>query len=66
VLFDRGTPKPLRRSLHGAYERGWSTLANGELITQAEAAGFDILVTTDRQEALDHAEAGSYIEVAIP
>jgi len=54
VLFDQGTPKPLRRSLRGheietAYERGWSTLANGELIAQAEAAGFDILVTTDRQ-----------------
>ena len=54
VLFDQGTPKPLRRSIHGyaietAYERGWSTLENGELITEAEAAGFDILVTTDRQ-----------------
>lgn len=54
VLFDQGTPKPLRQSLQGheietAYERGWSTLENGELITQAEAAGFDVLLTTDRQ-----------------
>ena len=54
MLVDQGTPKPLRRSLREheietAYERGWSTLANGELIAQAEAAGFDILVTTDRQ-----------------
>lgn len=32
-----------------AYERGWSTLANGELIAQAEAAGFDILMTKHRQ-----------------
>jgi hypothetical protein len=54
VLFDQGTPKPLRRLLSGheietAYERGWSTLTNGELIAQAEGAGFEVLVTTDRQ-----------------
>ena len=54
ILFDQGTPKPLRRSLRGhtietAYERGWSTLENGELISQAESAGFDALLTTDRQ-----------------
>lgn len=54
VLFDQGTPKPLRRSLQRhmietAYERGWSTLENGELIAQAEKAEFDVLPTTDRQ-----------------
>lgn len=54
VLFDQGTPKPLRQLLQGhdiqtAYERGWSTLENGELIAQAESSGFDILLTTDRQ-----------------
>ena len=53
VLFDQGTPVPLRRSLPDhtistAFELGWSTLANGELLTAAEAAGFDVLVTTDR------------------
>lgn len=52
VLFDQGTPAPLRQllSLHTvetAYERGWSTLENGELLQAAEAAGFDVLVTTD-------------------
>ena len=53
VLFDQGTPAPLRRALthHGvetAYERGWSLLRNGELIAAAEAAGFEVFVTTDR------------------
>ena len=53
VLFDQGTPVPLRRYLHShevttAYELGWSTLQNGSLISQAEAAGFDVLVTTDK------------------
>ena len=28
--------------------RGWDTLRNGELLDAAEAAGFDVFVTTDR------------------
>ena len=52
VLFDQGTPAPLRQSLAGhevttAYERGWSTLKNGELLSAAEAAGYEVLVTAD-------------------
>ncbi len=31
-----------------AYERGWSTLTNGEFLDAAEAAGFDAVVTTDK------------------
>ncbi len=31
-----------------AIERGWDRLANGELIAAAEAAGFELLVTTDK------------------
>lgn len=53
VLFDQGTPVPLRHHLRPhevttVYELAWSTLQNGALISQAEAAGFDVLVTTDR------------------
>ena len=53
VLFDHGTPAPLRRALLGhtvetAYERGWSRLSNGMLLDAAEAAGFDVFVTTDK------------------
>ena len=52
VLFDQGTPAPLRQLLpkhevSTAYERGWSTLKNGELLAAAEAQGFQVLVTTD-------------------
>ena len=54
VLFDHGTPKGLARALsahtvHTAQSRGWETLSNGELLNAAEAAGFDLLVTTDRR-----------------
>ncbi|HEY2290818.1 MAG TPA: hypothetical protein VGM86_08970 [Thermoanaerobaculia bacterium] len=53
VLFDQGTPVPLRRYLRThevttVYELGWSTLQNGSLISQAEAAGFDVLITTSK------------------
>ena len=53
ILFDQGTPAPLRHALANhsvetAYERHWSSLKNGELIAAAQAAGFDIFVTTDK------------------
>jgi|ERR1022692_413802 alkanesulfonate monooxygenase SsuD/methylene tetrahydromethanopterin reductase-like flavin-dependent oxidoreductase (luciferase family) len=53
ILFDQGTPVGIRNSLSGhvvrtAREQGWSTLLNGELLRAAEQAGFDILLTTDR------------------
>jgi hypothetical protein len=53
ILFDQGTPVPLRRFLAGhtvktAAEQGWSTLANGSLLDAAEAAKFEVLVTTDK------------------
>ncbi len=52
ILFDQGTPAPLRRFLARhqvatAYERGWSSLTNGELLDIAEREGFAVLVTTD-------------------
>ncbi len=53
ILFDNGTPAPLRYARKGqvvveAIERGWDRLANGELIALAEAAGFEFLLTTDK------------------
>lgn len=52
VLFDQGTPVPLRRHHHPhivdtTAERGWSRLQNGELLSQAEAGGYDAFITTD-------------------
>lgn len=53
VLFDNGTPKPIARSLTGhdvtfAREIGWHELGNGELIRKAEDAGFQVLLSTDK------------------
>ena len=52
ILFDQGTPLPLRRSLTDhqvatAFEMGWSKLENGELLAAAEEK-FDAFVTTDQ------------------
>ena len=51
------------------------TLKNGELLTAAEAAGFDVLLTTDKNlrphvqrvvDAINVAVMGSYLEIDIP
>lgn len=53
ILFDNGTPNPIARSLAGhevAYARqiGWHELRNGELLQQAEEAGYELLLTSDK------------------
>ncbi len=53
ILFDQGTPVPLRKYLlehevSTAYEKAWSYLKNGELLQQAEDEGFEALITTDQ------------------
>jgi len=53
ILFDQGVPKPLQPHLsphevQRAFKLGWATKKNGELLSLAEAAGFDVLVTTDQ------------------
>ena len=53
VLFDQGTPVPLRHylthhSVTTVFEKGWSTLQNGELLRAAEQESFEVLVTTDQ------------------
>ena len=53
VLFDQGTPLPLRRhlpenSVDTAAEKGWSDVDNGALIDRAEQEGYEVLVTADQ------------------
>ncbi len=57
ILFDQGTPVPLRRYLVGhtvrtAYEQGWSNLTNGELLDTAEHASYQVFVTTGPESPL--------------
>ena len=53
ILFDQGTPVPLRQYLAGhsvdtASEKGWSDLDNGDLIDLADQEGYEVFVTTDQ------------------
>jgi hypothetical protein len=53
ILFDHVTPNGIARFLPGhtiikAKDRGWDTLSNGDLLTEAERAGFDLLLTADK------------------
>ncbi len=52
ILFDQGTPVPLKQhfsehQVQTAFELGWSRLTNGDLLAAAEGK-FDVLVTTDQ------------------
>ena len=85
ILFDNGTPNPIARSLtehEVAFARqiGWHELKNGDLLLQAEQAGYDLLLTSDKNiryqqnlsarkiaiVVLGTAKPGSYAEVEIP
>jgi pantothenate kinase type III len=70
ILFDQGTPVPLRSHLSShevatAFERQWSTLTNGELLQQAEAAGYDLLVTTDQNLRYQQNLTGRRVAVVV-
>ncbi|MBV5333386.1 hypothetical protein JZU54_07635, partial [bacterium] len=62
ILFDQGTPVPLRRFLAShevvtAFDRGWGELQNGDLLRAAEADGFAAIITTDQKSSLSAAPA---------
>lgn len=70
VLFDNGTPRGVAAALSGhiveeARARGWDTLRNGELLDAAEAAGFDVFVTTDRDIRYQQNLTGRRIAVVV-
>ena len=70
VLFDQGTPVPLRRHLSDhrvetAYERGWSNLRNSALLDRAEAEGFELLITTDQSLRHQQNLAGRRLSVLV-
>lgn len=53
ILFDNGTPRGLARFLTGhsieeARARGSEELENGDMIEAAGQAGFELIVTTDK------------------
>ena len=70
ILFDQGTPIAIRHSLQRhtvrtVREQGWSDLLNGELLRVAEEAGFDVLLTTDKNMVYQHSLQGRKITLVV-
>ena len=70
ILFDQGTPVPLRRHLpehtiDTAYELGWSALTNGDLISAAEQEGYDLLITTDQNLRYQQNLVGRHLAILV-
>ena len=70
VLFDNGTPRGVASALPGhvveeARLHGWDTLRNSELLDAAEAAGFELLLTTDRNIRYQQNLAGRRIAIVV-
>ena len=70
ILFDNGTPKPIARSLTGhevAYARqiGWHQLRNGELLKRAEEAGYELLLTSDKNIRYQQNLSGRRIAIVV-
>ena len=70
ILFDQGTPVPLRDALKDqeistSYELGWSKLENGDLLDAAEEGGFQVLITTDQNLRYQQDLESRYIAIVV-
>ena len=70
VLFDQPTPVPLRTFLQGhavttAAQQRWGRLKNGELLSAAESAGFEVLATADKNMRYEQNLIGRNIAVIV-
>ena len=70
LLFDQGTPAPLRgrlvaHSVDTVADRGWSDKGNGELLDLAEQEGYEVLVTTDQNLRFQQNLAGRRVGLVV-
>src|SRR5690348_14431818 len=70
ILLDENTPRGVRRILSGhdvrtSPEMGWAGIANGQLLDEAEKAGFDALITSDQNFVFQQNLAGRNIAVVV-
>jgi predicted nuclease of predicted toxin-antitoxin system len=70
ILFDHGVPAPLvpyltDHTVVKARDRGWDQLSNGDLLAEAERAGFDVLLTADKNIRYQQNLAGRKIAVVV-
>lgn len=69
ILFDQGTPVPLRNAFQShevktVFEMGWSEMENGTLLRSAEGA-FAVFITTDQQLRYQQNLAGRKLAILV-
>ena len=70
ILFDQGVPRELAASLRThevaeARELGWEPISNGASLKVAEGAGFDLLLTTDKNVRYQQNLSGRKIALVV-
>lgn len=70
ILFDHATPRGIARGISGhtvitAYEQGWDRLTNGLLLSSAEQANVELLLTPDRGIRYQQNLSGRKIAVVV-
>ena len=70
ILFDHVTPGGIARFLPGhtvtkVKDLGWDTLTNGDLLSEAERAGFDVFLTADKNMRFQQNLAGRKIAIVV-
>jgi hypothetical protein len=70
LLLDHSVPRGLRVFLTGfrvkhAFEMGWHALRNGDLLEAAEKAGFEVLITADKNLRHQNRLTGRRIAVLV-
>lgn len=70
LLFDNGTPAPLRRHLgdhiiHTAARMGWANFRNGDLLDRGEENSYEVLITTDQNIRYQQNLTGRIIDIVV-
>jgi hypothetical protein len=70
VLFDHSVPAPLssyltEHTVAEARDRGWDTFSNGDLLTEAARAGYDVLLTADKNIRYQQNLSGRKIAIVV-
>jgi len=70
VLFDKSAPFGLARHLEGhvvttAEQCGWGRLENGDLLTVAEHAGYEVFLTADKNLRYQQNLSGRKISIVV-
>ena len=70
ILLDHGTSRPLRaylpgHTVHTAAQMGWDLLPDGTVLTMAEEAGYDLLITPDQRIRYQQNLSGRKIAILV-